>query len=584
MKKKSIFSQFFTAFLIIIVMSIGASAIYSTSSFELFVYKTEADELIEKTELLKALFNPDELYSAEQLNSFARAGNDRFTRITIVDKTGIVLADSIEDVSLMNNHRDRPEVSVALKGFVNTKKRFSETLSREMMYAAVPVYRGQEIVGVIRTSVSIGQIQNKTRVIYLTTFFISLVIVLISAGICYMMAFKFSSAINSIKSVAGYFARGDFSFTLVEDGNRETIALSKSINEMGDLLQKRFNTISKQKNRFKSMLHSMVEPVIRLDKFFFVEEMNEAAEKLFNRERVEVKGLSLLELTRNTALYDFAEKTIRSKQVQECTLSFGQDPVVSLQIHGSPLLDADKKKVGVLLVMNDITRLIQLQNMRKDFVANVSHELKTPVTAIQGYVETLKNNEVEGPQLEKFLDIIHKHTIRVNAIIEDLLSLAELEKNEETLEKESFPAIDLISSTVQAVSYRAEKSGVPLEVTCDEDILLHAHPLLADQALSNLVFNAVKYSEPGSPVSISAEKTEQGVTLFVKDRGCGIPEQEQSRIFERFYRVDKARSRDLGGTGLGLSIVKHIAQVHGGSAGVISAPGEGATFFITFPE
>lgn len=583
MKHKTIFTTFFSVFLILILISIGASAIYSISSFNDFIFDIEKDELIEKTEILKSLFPVEEPLNGDKVVSFTQSGKGRLTRITVIDIDGTVVSDSIKDPQLMNNHKNRPEIISCIDGNPRVVERYSDTLSQRMIYYALPVERDGGVYAFIRTAISVEQFNHKVKVVYITIIIISIVIILLSGAICYIFAMKFSETINSIKRVARYYSKGQFNYTLAEDGTREIVSLSKSINNMGELLKKRIFTISKQKNRYKSMLESMTEPVIRLDKYFIIEEMNSSAESLFNRQKLNVKGMSLLELTMNTDLYDFAEKTLHGDVLQEEMINIGKELEYTLQVHGSVLYDANKKKLGVLLVMNDMTELVRLEVMRKEFVANVSHELRTPITTIQGYVETLMNNKVNEDQLDKFLGIINNNTVRINNIIDDLLVLAGLEKGNSSFKIEHFPVSDLISSGVNAVNLRAEKKGVNLVIRNFVDLVICAHPVLADQALTNLIVNAVQYSDKGESVYISAELENGYLVISVEDSGCGISEVDQRHLFERFYRADKARSRDQGGTGLGLSIVKRIMGIHGGEAQVSSTVGEGSIFKLLFP-
>ncbi len=397
MKRKSIFSTFFTVFLLIILISIGASAIYSITTFNDFIYEIEMDELIEKTEILRSLYPKER--NNEEITKFADSAKGRLTRITVLDPNGDVIADSLKNPIIMNNHINRPEILYCLSGDPKVVKRFSNTLMQRMIYYALPIEDENETIAYLRTAVSVEIFNHRVKVVYITIIFISVVIILLSVAICYLLAMKFSETINSVKRVAKHYSKGKFNYTLKEDGTKEIVALSRSINNMGQLLQKRIFTISKQKNRYKSMLESMTEPVIRLDSSFIIEEMNSSGENLFNRQKLSVKGLSLLELTKNTELYDFAKKTFEGDSLQETMLTLGNDS--TLQIHGSVLFDADKNKLGILLVMNDMTELVRLEVMRKEFVANVSHELRTPLTSVKILASSLISEENTKPEIYK---------------------------------------------------------------------------------------------------------------------------------------------------------------------------------------
>jgi two-component system phosphate regulon sensor histidine kinase PhoR len=254
--------------------------------------------------------------------------------------------------------------------------------------------------------------------------------------------------------------------------------------------------------------------------------------------------------------------------------------------HGTVLRDPNEKQIGALIVLNDITRLRKLENIRREFVANVSHELRTPVTAIKGFVETLLDGKVEDSvEEERFLNIINKHTARLESIIEDLLNLSKIEREDERDEiiLTEGEIIDVLSNAIEMCQDKADAKRIEIILFCPEDTIAKMDAQLLEQAMINLLDNAIKYSEQGSSISIKASQTEDELIIRVLDQGCGIDKKHLPRLFERFYRVDKARSRKLGGTGLGLAIVKHISQAHGGSVSVESIPGKGSTFRIHLP-
>jgi two-component system phosphate regulon sensor histidine kinase PhoR len=243
--------------------------------------------------------------------------------------------------------------------------------------------------------------------------------------------------------------------------------------------------------------------------------------------------------------------------------------------------------VGVLVVLNDITRLRKLENIRKDFVANVSHEIRTPITAIKGFVETLRDGAMQSPEeADRFLGIIQNHVQRLESLVEDLLSLSRIEEDteKEAIALEEKAVKDVLAGALQLCQMKAEPKQIRMVLSCKQDVVARINPSLLEQAVVNLLDNAVKYSEPGKSVWVEMDKTEKDVLIRVRDEGCGIEKQYQERLFERFYRVDKARSRKLGGTGLGLAIVKHIMEAHGGRVSVESQPGRGSTFTLHLPR
>jgi two-component system phosphate regulon sensor histidine kinase PhoR len=277
---------------------------------------------------------------------------------------------------------------------------------------------------------------------------------------------------------------------------------------------------------------------------------------------------------------------VESEQLVEADILLPTDGNRYFQLHGVSLSDSQGYKSGAVIVLNDMTRIRRLENIRRDFVANVSHELRTPVTSIQGFVEALLEGGIKEPQqIERYLKIIAKHSNRLNTIIDDLLSLSRLEEDEEKREI-SFEQVSLkqmLTGAVELSSVKAAEKNITVDVVCEDQIDAKVNVAFLEQAIVNLVDNAIKYSEPGGTIQVSAQHGDKEVAIAVQDKGCGIDKKHHSRIFERFYVVDKGRSRKLGGTGLGLSIVKHIAQIHGGHVTVKSTLGKGSTFTIHLP-
>jgi two-component system phosphate regulon sensor histidine kinase PhoR len=342
----------------------------------------------------------------------------------------------------------------------------------------------------------------------------------------------------------------------------------------------------RQRNELEALLAAMIEGVLAVDMDLHVFKTNAAAEQLLGIPPGAAQGHDILELVRNPEFHDLIRRTIESEQpVEGEIILYGKDKRV-LQIHGTALPDAHGRIAGAVIVLNDITRIKDLENMRRDFVANVSHELKTPITSIQGFVETLQDGAMASPgDAARFLEIIAHHSERLNAIIDDLLSLSRIERldDKDLLNAEPGRVRDILESAILNCAERAAASGIAIELECPPDLSARMNPRLLEQAVANLIDNAIKYSEPETAVNVEAHTEGDDVVIHVRDHGRGIAREHLPRLFERFYRVDKARSRTLGGTGLGLAIVKHIAMAHGGFASVTSAPGKGSDFIIKFP-
>lgn len=300
-----------------------------------------------------------------------------------------------------------------------------------------------------------------------------------------------------------------------------------------------------------------------------------------------VQGRLIQEVVRNSHLQQFVSETLSGERPVEKEISVSTGEERYLFGHGTLIRDIEGKMVGALFVLSDITRLRRLENVRKDFVANVSHEIKTPITAIKGFVELLRDDGKKDEQdVKRFLEIISKHVNRLEAIIDDLLNLSRIEKEAETegVQLMESEIKDVLDSAIQISKPLADSKGVEIGLSCDDGLTARINPPLLEQAVINLLDNAIKYSNDKRPVTIEAKYDEKELLIHIIDNGRGIEQEHLTRIFERFYRVDKARSRALGGTGLGLAIVKHIVLAHGGHVSVISTPGKGSTFTIHLPK
>jgi two-component system phosphate regulon sensor histidine kinase PhoR len=330
----------------------------------------------------------------------------------------------------------------------------------------------------------------------------------------------------------------------------------------------------------------MLEGVVAVDRNERIMSMNPAAGRMFECEPVKVQGRNIQEVIRSLALQRFVTHALAGSETiaDDFVVYRGEERV--LNIHSTPLRDAGDAPIGTLLVMNDVTQLRHLENVRSDFVANVSHEIKTPLTAIKGFVETLQQGEVDSSQeQERFLGIILKHVNRLNAIVEDLLALSRMERENgrKEIHISESRIREVIQTAVQVCQPRASAKEIGIDLDCSGDLTAQIDATLLEQALVNLIDNAVKYSDKRRRVRIEAGLQEDSLFIHIRDQGPGIAKKHLPRLFERFYRVDKARSRKLGGTGLGLAIVKHIVQAHGGHVTVDSNLGKGSTFTIHLP-
>lgn len=585
MKKRPLFGATLAILITIVAIAIAPLTIYNVVEYRSFFYEETKNSLLESCSLMKGTLSGKIDSSSKDLQDFTKKLSDESSlRITIIDKDGLVLSDSHNDPSGMNDHSDRPEIIRALNDGEGSSIRHSVSMHNKMMYAAVKIRFTNGKEGTIRLSKSLSDVEEKVKTITSGTLIFCLIVLCISGWISFIIAGKVSIFLRKIKKTTNYYARGEFSEQLFISKPAELSDLSENINRMGLQLKDRIETINEQKNELKMILNNMAEAVLYTDINLHIQRINGAASRLFGIEQERDKGKNLLEFIRSSKFNNFAEDLLASDTPKEAVLTLDLPKSVNLDIRGTILKDKNREEASALLfVMHDITKMVRLEQVRRDFVANVSHELKTPVTMIKGYAETLLDSPTTDPdRMSGFLKIIEKHSLRVEAIINDLLFLSGLEKNDnKSLQREKIQAIDLVTSAVSGCTPKADEKNININIDCDESIIIEVYPLLAEQAVINLVDNAVKYSERGTSIKVSIRQLEDGkCRISVKDHGCGISEEQQSRIFERFYRVDKARSRESGGTGLGLSIVKHIALTHNGSIEVKSKIGGGAEFIL----
>lgn len=586
MKKNSLFSFVLLIFFTLALISVSTVSVFSIKTLSGFIYKEVENSLIQQGHIIRNQISYIEPGSPDVYLKLINGISEKVdARISLIDLNGKVLSDSHKNYREMENHSDRPEILDALDGKTGISRRRSSTLSENMLYTSIPP--GKEGI-IVRVALPVDFIGEKISEIYRKIIIFSLIILLLAVLISIFSARSFTNIIDAIKNISIHYSRGDFSKKLKENGPAEVLELKRSINSMGEQLQYIINKTTFQKNELQAMVNSMVESVILLDKDLNIKKMNSAAEKLSGYKFNESKNKKISDILNSDTINTMVNTSFSMSEILENTLCLNNDLEQYVQAHSSPIMDSNGSRQGILLVINDITRTKRLENMRKEFVSNVSHELKTPVTLINGYVETLLDGALENKEkLQEFLSVINKHSRRINAIIDDLLILSNIEDRGIDIQTENILLYDLLFSAYTSALDIARKEDIEIKIVCYEKLHLSANPILLEQAIFNLICNAVKYAGRGSTIIISGKLThsdnKKKVEITVEDNGIGIEKDQLDRIFERFYRIDKKQSRKVGGTGLGLSIVRHIALAHKGEITVKSEKNRGCRFSIILP-
>ncbi len=591
MLNKRLIWQLYPSQLLITLVALLAVTWFGSHFLRNFHLEQTAKDLVARAHLTEEkVFDLLSRGQYRELLDFSRqVGKKADTRITIIAPAGKVLADSMEEPSRMDNHADRPEVAAALKGSITPSIRYSYTLQENLMYVAIPIRDKEKVIGVLRTSIPVTNIDKALESIYAKIIFGCVLIAFVVALIAWFLSRRISQPLEEMKKTAVQFAQGDFSNKLHVAGSEEVAGLAEALNSMATQLDDRFKTIVRQHSELEAVFSSMVEGVFTVDTEERITGMNRAGGQLLEVNHEQVRGKSALEAVHNTDLQKFVRMALSNSSPVEGEITLIDDEAKErfFQTHGVRLIDAQEKSSGALIVINDVTNLRRLENVRRDFVANVSHELKTPITSIEGFVETLLDGAMDDAgDASRFLQIIAKQSKRLHAIVEDLLALSRIEQGTEdskiSLEKHTL--LETLQAAIQTCGSRATEKQSAVQLDCPNNLTACINPALLEQAMVNLIDNAIKYSPEKSAIKVKAEKMKNDIAIRVSDNGPGISIEDQPRLFERFYRVDKARSNKLGGTGLGLSIVKHIAQAHNGSIELESTAGKGSNFIIHLPD
>ena len=572
-----------------ILISLIIIGIYISFFFKEYYIKAITTQLKSNSLLIRDIIKADiQEKDIERLNLVTkRLGREINTRLTIINPEGMVLGDSEENPQKMENHSDRPEIKEAIKGRIGKSSRYSTTLKKDMMYLALPIkddaYR---VIGAVRVSIPLDELENRVGQIYRIIGWGGLLAVTISLGISFALARRVSRPISQMAQAAKMISKGDLSRRIREDSRDEVGDLAYSFNRMSEELQRQMGDLAREVSEKEALLSSMIEGVLAIDRDEHVILINQAAQRMLELGPDDALGKFHWEVIRNAEINNLFKEVLKTKEQKEVKLQIGPLDERAFMVYAAPIRARGGNILGVVAVFHDVTEIRRLEKVRMEFVANVSHELRTPLTSIKGFVETLKRGAIdERENAVNFLDIIERHTDRLNQLITDLLDLSRVETGKKKMDFQPIKVEELINRAVSHFMEISNKNRPKIKYNIPSDLPM----VLADEegietVLKNLLDNAVKYTPKRGEINITSTDKDDYIEIAVVDNGIGIPSRDLPRIFERFYCVDKARSRELGGTGLGLSIVKHIIEAHGGTVGVESEVGEGSRFTFTLSK
>ena len=578
MRKRLLFT-----YIALVFVTLMASQISFWSSGQRFLQQQSEAQYTDQAELIRDVFEQTDFAGTADYDAFAKKyARRQEVRITIIDMDGTVLGESEESPSDMENHKDREEVKKAMTGESASIVRRSSTLGMDYCYCAVPV-RTDSFEGVLRVSVPLEEL-HALRLEYMrSTIFMLAIGVLLIAGLVIAFTRFIADPIDEVIEAAGKIAEGSYGIRLKTRQNSQIGKLADSFNWMSGRLEAAVKELKDRNNELEAILRSMRNGVLAIngrDEILFY---NDALMNLIGQ-RGDFLGESVYHLVRSSLIFDVIEKVRESRDV---ICEEGQSRIMGeqyLRITGTVLNREKEQSRSVLLIIEDITDVKKLENMRSDFVSNVTHELKTPLTSIRGFVDTLKQGAIKDEQYaRKFLDIIDIEAERLYTLIQDILLLSEIESGSD-YNIQDCDVNGIIDETLNLLQPKIEQKP-EVDVIFQPEPYIRPFPCNPDrmkQLFINLIDNAVKNTEKGS-VTVTCRVHNDHLMISVKDTGIGIPKEHLSRIFERFYRVDKGRSRKMGGTGLGLSIVKHIVEMYEGDIFVSSEVGEGTEFIIKLP-
>jgi two-component system phosphate regulon sensor histidine kinase PhoR len=589
MKNRTLFQSFFGVQILILFVAISFVTFYTWFTSRNAFYRQWFRELRLQAELVSTLLPDDNnmLDTNAVRRLFTRISHSESHRFTLVLPDGKVIGDTQADPVFMDLHHDRPEIRDAMQNGHGFQRRYSASMGMMMLYLAERMPQHGPLQAVIRVAVPERTLMHELNASNRYIIMLIIVVFLGALAVSYWSSLRIIGPVSDFQQGLQRLGQGEFSFRLSVPDVPHLSTLARSINQTAERIEHYITALDEERNLRALILANMARGVCAIDQTRIVRDINQSAKRMLGLETVEaVTGTRISELVRHPGLLNLIDISEVNTEPIDREMTFGLEQELLLNVRATPLADMQGQRIGTLILLNDITLFRRLETVRQDFVANVSHELRTPVTSIKGFAETLLDGAKNDPMAcERFLKIIVRQANQLESIIHDLLELSRLEDGAAALEKQRIALQSIVMGAVELCQHSAREKNVELVVSCQKEVEAVVQPGLVEQALVNLIDNAIKYgvTETHRRVEISASCANRMALFSVRDFGNGIPKNHLDRIFERFYRVDKGRSREMGGTGLGLAIVKHIALVHNGTVSVSSESGSGSTFTIQLP-
>ena len=512
-------------------------------------------------------------------------------RVTFIDQAGRVMGDSEvaeAGIAAVENHNDRPEVIDARAGRVGRASRYSQTAGVDMVYAAAAVHDSP--ISIVRLALPLVSVKEQLQPIWRTSMWALAAGLITAMLLSWMMSHWLTLRVRAIADVARRYSRGDLSRPTREFGDDELGEVARVLDDSVQELGKRLDDSRRTRARMEAILTGMFEGVVLVNGAGRLLLANAAARDMLQMP-ADAEGRHYLEIIRQPDIAAMLGTSLRGAVADQLEVTLSRDPGRAFAARTAPVSGIDGRPAsgpgagGAVLVLHDITELRRADQIRRDFVANVSHELRTPLTAVRGYVEALLDAPVTEEERKRFLDIIARHTLRMERLVKDLLRLARLDAGQESIDKADIAVASLVAGVSADLEGDISARGMRISADiADDAATLTGDPAKLHDALRNLMENAVHYGAEHTPVDVASRREGGDVVLTIADRGPGIPASDLGRVFERFYRVDRARTRDPGGTGLGLAIVKHLIGLHGGTVRAGNRAGGGAVFTVRLPQ